>query len=131
MDGGNAFLTLLQKIAPAGVPSWVLVLTAAVIGIAILVGLISVLVMFAVWLERKVSGHIQCRYGPMYAGGWHGWAQSLADGVKLLAKEDLIPLGADKTLFVIAPALMLASIFGSLATMPLAPGVGSANLELG
>ena len=131
MDGGNAFLTLLEKLAPAGVPGWVLVLTAALVGIGILVALISVLVMFAVWLERKVSGHIQCRYGPMYAGGWHGWAQSLADGVKLLAKEDLIPLGADRPLFMLAPAIMLAAIFGALAAMPLAPSVTFTNLNLG
>src|SRR5580765_1931471 len=131
MDGGNIFLTLLQKIAPAGVPSWVLVLSACLIGIGILVGFVSVLVMFAVWLERKVSGHIQCRFGPMYAGGWHGWAQSLADGIKLLAKEDLIPLGADAALFVLAPAIMLAAIFGALAAMPLAPSVYFANLNLG
>jgi NADH-quinone oxidoreductase subunit H len=131
MDGGNIFLTLLQKIAPAGVPSWVLVLSACLVGIGILVGLVSVLVMFAVWLERKVSGHIQCRFGPMYAGGWHGWAQSLADGIKLLAKEDLIPLGADAALFVLAPAIMLAAIFGAMAAMPLAPSVYFANLNLG
>jgi len=131
MDGGNIFLTLLEKVAPAGVPSWVLALTAAGVGIGILVGFVSVLVMFAVWLERKVSGHIQCRYGPMYAGGWHGWAQSIADGVKLLAKEDLIPTGADKPLFVLAPALMLAAIFGALAAMPLSPSVYFTNLNLG
>ena len=131
MDGGNVFLTLLQKLAPAGVPSWVLVLTAAFVGIGILVALVSVLVMFAVWLERKVSGHIQCRYGPMYAGGWHGWAQSLADGVKLLAKEDLIPIGSDVPLFMLAPAVMLAAIFGAMAAMPLAPSVYFANLNLG
>ena len=131
MDGGNIFLTLLQKVAPDGVPGWILALSAAVVGIALLVGFISVLVMFAVWLERKVSGHIQCRYGPMYAGGWHGWAQSIADGVKLLAKEDLIPTGADKPLFVLAPALMLAAIFGALAAMPLSPSVYFTNLNLG
>jgi NADH-quinone oxidoreductase subunit H len=131
MDGGNIFLDLLTKFAPEGVPGWALPLTAAGVGIGILVGFVSVLVMFAVWMERKVSGHIQCRYGPMYAGGWHGWAQSIADGVKLLSKEDLIPLGADKPLFVLAPALMLAAIFGALAAMPLSPGVYFTNLNLG
>jgi len=131
IDGGNAFLTLLEKLAPEGVPAWILVLAAALVGVGVLLALITVLVMFSVWLERKVSGHIQCRYGPMYAGGWHGWAQSIADGIKLLAKEDLIPLGADAVLFVLAPAIMLAAIFGALAAMPLAPGVVFANLNLG
>src|SRR6188768_2341767 len=129
--GTNAFLEGLRQIAPAALPDWLLMLTAAGIGVALALGLVSVVAMFAVWLERKVSGHIQCRYGPMYAGGWHGWAQSLADGVKLLAKEDLIPLGSDKPLFVLAPALMLAAIFGALAAMPLSPGVYFTNLNLG
>jgi len=131
MDGGNAFLTLLQRLALGGTPPLLLALGAALVGIAILLALVTVVVMFSVWLERKVSGHIQCRFGPMYAGGWHGWAQSIADGVKLLAKEDLIPTGSDKPLFILAPALMLASIFGALAAMPLAPGLWFANLNLG
>src|SRR5262249_25692228 len=100
-------------------------------GILLLTGFVAVFVMFAVWMERKISGHIQCRFGPMYAGGWHGWAQSVADTVKLLAKEDLIPLGADKTLYVLAPALMLAAIFGAVAAMPFAPSVYFTNLNLG
>jgi len=53
MDGGNIFLTLLEKFAPEGVPSWILALSAAGVGIGILVGFVSVLVMFAVWLERR------------------------------------------------------------------------------
>jgi hypothetical protein len=52
MDGGNIFLDLLTKFAPEGVPGWALPLTAAGVGIGILVGFVSVLVMFAVWMER-------------------------------------------------------------------------------
>ena len=130
-SGSNVFLEGLRALAPASVPDWALMVTAALIGVGVILGLVSVIAMFSVWLERKVSGHIQCRFGPMYAGGWHGWAQSLADGIKLLAKEDLIPLGADAALFVLAPAIMLAAIFGAMAAMPLAPSVYFANLNLG
>ncbi len=131
MEGGNIFLTLLRDIAPEGAPGWMLALIACGMGIGILIGFVSLLAMVATWAERKVAGHIQCRYGPMYVGGWHGWAQPIADGVKLLMKEDMIPIGADKTLFVFAPAIVLGSIFGALVAMPLAPDVYFANVNLG
>ncbi|HJP01896.1 MAG TPA: NADH-quinone oxidoreductase subunit NuoH [Planctomycetota bacterium] len=131
MEHGNLVHELLSGVAPEAVPGWATTLVTAVIGVSLLIGVVSVLAMFSVWLERKVSGHIQCRYGPMYVGGWHGWAQSIADGVKLLMKEDMIPLGADRVLFVLAPALVLGSIFGAMAAMPLAPGFFFADINLG
>ena len=130
-EGGNILHSLLIDLAPEAVPGWAVMLTSASIGVGVLVGFVSIIAMASVWCERKVSGHIQCRYGPMYVGGFHGWAQSLADGVKLLMKEDLIPLGADKVLFMLAPALVLGSIFGALVVLPFAPDVYFANPSLG
>jgi NADH-quinone oxidoreductase subunit H len=129
--GGNLVLHWLEGVAPEGLPTWLLPLVTAHVSVGIVVGMISLIAMSSVWLERKISGHIQCRYGPMYAGGWHGWAQTIADGVKLLTKEDMIPLGADKPLFMLAPAIVLGAIFGAFVAMPLAPDFYFADVNLG
>jgi NADH-quinone oxidoreductase subunit H len=128
--GTNAINDFLAGVKPGFVPEWAVPLTAAVVGVAIVVALISVVAMFSVWLERKVSGHIQCRYGPMRAG-WHGWLQPIADGVKLLLKEDMIPLGADRVLYVLSPAIVLASVVAAMTAFPLAPGFYFADISLG
>jgi NADH-quinone oxidoreductase subunit H len=130
-SGTNAFYEGLNLFAPDFLPWWVVALSSAGAAVAVVMGLISVIAMFSVWLERKVSGHIQCRYGPMYAGGWHGWAQSIADGVKLLAKEDMIPKGSDRLLFMLAPALLLGAIVGAMTAFPIAPAVYFADLDMG
>lgn len=83
--------------------------------------LISVIAMFSIWWERKVAGHIQGRVGPMHVGLWHGWAQSIADGVKLILKEDLIPKGADSFLFRLAPYLAFAPVFAAFLALPFGP----------
>jgi NADH-quinone oxidoreductase subunit H len=127
----NAFFEGLNLVAPDFVPWWMVALTSAVAAVAVVMGLISLIAMFSVWLERKVSGHIQCRYGPMYAGGWHGWAQSIADGVKLLTKEDMIPKGSDRILFMLAPGLLLGAIVGAMTAFPLAPSIYFADLDMG
>jgi len=63
--------------------------------------------------------------------GWHGWLQPIADGVKLMIKEDLVPLGSDRVLFVLAPALVLASLLAAFTAFPLAPGFYFADLHMG
>ena len=130
--GSNVFVRILEWLPlPEWVPGWVIILGGVVMGMSIFLAVMSLIVMFCVWLERKVSGHIQCRTGPMYAGGWHGWAQSIADGVKLLLKEDTIPKDADRALFWIAPAIVLGSIFGAMVAMPLSYDWWFGRMDLG
>jgi len=69
---------------------------------AVVLGFIAVSAMFLIWWERKVSAHIQTRYGPMRVG-WHGVLQSVADVIKLLLKENITPDGVDKPVWWLAP----------------------------
>src|SRR5436190_1926932 len=84
--------------------------------------LVSVVAMFCIWWERKVAGHIQSRLGPNRVGPI-GILQSLADGIKLLLKEDLIPKDADEFLFRLAPYLAFAPAFAALLALPFGPNL--------
>ena len=72
--------------------------------------------------EHKVMAHMQGRLGPMYAGGFHGWAQLVADGVKFAQKEDIVPAGADRRIFQLAPAVALLPYLLVLVAIPIGPG---------
>jgi NADH-quinone oxidoreductase subunit H len=82
--------------------------------------------------EHKLMAHMQGRLGPMHAGGFHGWAQLIADGVKFAQKEDLVPDDADKPVFKLAPAVALLPYLLVILFIPLGPGdlVGS-SLDMG
>jgi NADH-quinone oxidoreductase subunit H len=85
--------------------------------------------LFWIWAERKVAGRIHLRHGPMHVGGWHGWAQSIADGIKLLTKEDLVPAGADRRLFVLAPYLVMAAAVAPFLAIPFGFGAETSPLD--
>ena len=82
--------------------------------------LISLVAMFCIWWERKVAGHMQSRLGPNRVGPI-GILQSLADGIKLLTKEDLVPPFGDRLLFRLAPYLAFAPAFAAFLALPFAP----------
>lgn len=75
--------------------------------------------------EHKVMAHMQGRLGPMYAGGFHGWAQLVADGVKFAQKEDVVPADADRRVFQLAPAIALLPYLLVLLAIPVGPGDGA------
>jgi NADH-quinone oxidoreductase subunit H len=79
--------------------------------------------------EHKVMAHMQSRLGPMYAGGFHGWGQLVADGVKFAQKEDVIPAAADRRIFSLAPAVALIPSLVVLVVIPVGPG-GQVGLSL-
>ncbi|HXF38567.1 MAG TPA: NADH-quinone oxidoreductase subunit NuoH [Blastocatellia bacterium] len=79
--------------------------------------IVLTLVAYLVYLERKVSAFMQARLGPMRVGPW-GLLQPLADGIKLLLKEDIIPIKADRAVFIIAPIVSVVAALVVLAVVP-------------
>jgi NADH-quinone oxidoreductase subunit H len=74
------------------------------------------------YAEHKVLAHMQARLGPMEAGKFHGWAQLIADGVKFVQKEDIIPAAADRKVFSFAPAVALLPVMLTFLVLPFGPG---------
>lgn len=98
----------------------------------ILVGLFFGLPAFVfIWAERKVSGRIQDRLGPTRTGGRFGWLQSLADGIKLIQKEDLAPAAADVMMFRLAPYIVVVSSFAAFMFLPFSEGMVAVSLSVG
>ena len=81
--------------------------------------------------ELKISAHIQSRIGPYFAGGRFGWAQPLADGLKFLQKEDLVPDAADATVYKLAPYVVLMGTLATFVIIPFGPDLVPENLDLG
>lgn len=111
-------------------PVWVSAVVWSVIKAALLLGFMALNVLFLIWLERKISAFIQRRLGPMRVGKY-GWAQTLADGLKMITKEDIIPAAADKPLFVLAPIISFAAALMIWVVVPFGPTAIAADLNIG
>src|SRR6056300_178698 len=87
-------------------------------------------VLVVVWLERKISAGVQQRIGPEYAGPL-GFLQPVADGIKLLVKEDIIPAKGDSVLFTLGPAVVVVPIFLAYTIIPFGHDLIVADLQIG
>ena len=91
------------------------------IKLAVAAAVVPVIGMVIGYAEMKLSAHMQSRVGPYFAGGRFGWAQLIADGVKFIQKEDIIPEEADRPVFKWAPALVMLGTMALLVIVPLHP----------
>jgi NADH-quinone oxidoreductase subunit H len=99
---------------------------------AVVVLLVFLIVPLAVgYMEHKVLAHMQARLGPMEAGAFHGWAQLMADGVKFIQKEDIVPVAADPGVFSLAPAVVLIPYIVTLVAIPFGPRIYALDLDVG
>lgn len=114
-----------------GMPREVVYVLAMAFSALLAVVWMAILALFYVWLERKVSARIQSRLGPVYTGGKYGWAQTLADALKLLMKEDLVPESAERLLFNVAPAIVFLSTMVVFCSIPFGDNIIAANLDIG
>jgi len=107
-------------------PEWLL----PVIAPFIVLNAIILIVTYVTLLERKFAARMQSRIGP-YRVGPHGLLQPIADAVKLMMKEDIVPTAADRPVYNLAPIVFLAPCMFIFATIPFAPGLGVADLNIG
>jgi NADH-quinone oxidoreductase subunit H len=105
---------------------WALAIKLAVILTVVPVGALA-----GGYVLHKELGHLQHRLGPMYAGRFHGWAQLIADGVKFVQKEDVIPAAADRWVFSLAPAVALIPYILLFVVVPFDDRIWVLNLDVG
>lgn len=113
-----------------GIPQFWLDLLSMLLVFVVIIAFISVAVLFLVWWERKVAAHMQVRFGPMRTG-WHGWRQTVIDAIKLIQKEDIVPLKVDRAVFVIAPIVVFVSALLVYVCIPFGRGLIVRDLNIG
>ncbi|MFH0887178.1 MAG: NADH-quinone oxidoreductase subunit NuoH [bacterium] len=126
----NIYTWMASWFETFGIAIWILDIVLLFILTVIIATTLIVVVMFLVWMERKVSAHMQQRYGPMWVGR-HGSLQLIADAIKLVAKEDLIPNAADKIVFWLAPILAFTAAFLAYLVIPIDGNLIVADLNIG
>ena len=117
-------------VAEYGLPAWFVPAAQMVVHAVLIAAFVAVLVLFLIWLTRKVSAHIQQRFGPMRVG-WHGSIQTVADALKLVQKEDTTPRSCDRVVFNVAPFLAFAPTIVAFVVIPFGDGAIIRDLNIG
>ncbi len=127
---GTPLLRWVYELAGLFLPCWLSYFIAGFVIMFILVNAVLLGAAVFVWTERRLVGRLQNRVGPNRWGPF-GMFQPIADLLKLIVKEDLIPQGADKIAFVAAPIIMVATAILMLAVVPFAKNTALADLNVG
>jgi NADH-quinone oxidoreductase subunit H len=104
---------------------------ALAVKLILIMGLVLVAPIVVIYAELKIMAHMQHRLGPMYAGRFHGVGQPIADGIKLIQKEDVIPRAADRWVFTLAPAAVLVPYIALFVVIPFSNTIFAENLDVG
>src|SRR5947207_2581177 len=107
-------------------PPWVMLLVAPFVVLNVVIGMVT----YVTLLERKFAARMQSRIGP-YRVGPHGLLQPIADALKLMMKEDLVPAAANRRIYILAPIVYLIPCMLIFATIPFAPGLGVGDVNIG
>ena len=117
--------------APGGVPAWMHYLLAALLfGAIVVFGFVLPIAGITTWVERRIMGRMQSRIGPNRVGP-AGFLQWLADGIKNMLKEDIVPTAADGVLFRFAPYVVMMGFVGTFAALPFTSALIVADLNVG
>src|SRR6266581_1861208 len=123
------FVTLKQWLVGLAPAQWQ-PMVSALISVAAIIAAFAALFALTTVLERKGIGRIQNRYGPNRVGPW-GLLQPVADGLKALTKEDIVPRAADKVVHFIAPLVLVAPVFLALAVVPMGRNMVGLDIDAG
>jgi len=129
-DPVNSIAEWLRMILSSwGLSEGLITLILAVLGVVILATFVLIVDILLVWIERKMVARFQDRLGPNRVGPF-GIIQPIADVIKLLIKEDIMPIGADKFIFNLAPIIALATVLLLWAVVPFAPTIIGADINV-
>ena len=113
-----------------GLDAAVTAIVLNIVGAVVLGSVVGAVAILLIWAERKLLARIQDRIGPNRVGPY-GLLQTVADALKLITKEVLIPKGGDRYVFIMAPMVVVAGVIGLWAVMPLAPGLIGSDINVG
>ncbi len=127
----NIFARLIDSITVLDfLPDTGKIIVASVVAALVFFHVIAVFALIAIYAERKIAGHMQDRIGPMETG-WHGVLQTIADAVKLLLKEDIIPGKADRRLFILAPFIVFMAALAVFVVFPFSETIIVSDINIG